>query len=81
MLKPDKHTNPKLSVFNITAIIIRHLKEAEILQYDELLATVMYESSKNAKELFIKAISFLFLLDKIEYLHDLDSLRLKNETK
>ena len=81
MLKPDKHTNPKLSVFNVAAIIIRHLREAEILQYDELLASVMYESSKKSKELFIKAISFLFLLDKIEYLPDLDSLRLRNETK
>jgi hypothetical protein len=81
MLKPDKHTNLKLSVFNISAIIIRHLKEAEILKYDELLTSVINESSKNSKELFIPAISFLFLLDKIEYLPDLDSLRLKNENK
>jgi hypothetical protein len=80
MLKPDKHTNPKLSVFNISAIMIRHLKEAEILKYDELLTSVINESSEKSKELFIQAISFLFLLDKIEYLPDLDSLRLKNET-
>jgi len=78
MLKPDKHTNPKLSVFNTSAIIIRHLKEAEILKYDELLTSIINESGKNSKELFIPAISFLFLLDKIEYLADLDSLRLKN---
>ena len=81
MLKPDKHTNLKTSVFNIAAIIIRHLREAEILEYDELLTSVIDESSENSKELFIKAISFLFLLDKIEYLSALDSLRLKNETK
>ncbi len=81
MLKPDKHTNLKLSVFNIAAIIIRHLREAEILQYDELLVSVIYENSEDSKELFIKAISFLFLLDRIEYLPALDSLRLKNETK
>jgi hypothetical protein len=81
MLKPDKHTNPKFSVFNIAAIMIRHLKEADILKYDELLTSVINESSEKSKELFIQAISFLFLLDKIEYLPDLDSLRLKNENK
>jgi len=81
MLKPDKHTNLKLSVFNISAVIIRHLKEAEILKYDELLTSVINECSEKSKALFIQAISFLFLLNKVEYLPNLDSLRLKNETK
>ena len=81
MLKPDKHTNLKLSVFNIAAIIIRQIKKEEILKYDELLTSVIKETNENSKELFIKAISFLYLLNKIEYLPDLDSLRLKNETK
>ena len=77
MLKPDKHTNLKFSVFNIAAIIIRQLKKEEMLKYDELLATVISETTENSKELFVKASSFLFLLNKIEYLPDLDSLRLK----
>jgi len=76
MLKPDKHTNLKLSVFNIAAIIIRLLKESEILKYDELLSSVIKETNQSSKELFIKANSFLFLLKKIEYLPNLDSLRL-----
>lgn len=76
MLKPDKHTNLKLSVFNIAAIIIRLLKESDILKYDELLSSVIKETNQSSKELFIKANSFLFLLNKIEYLPNLDSLRL-----
>lgn len=81
MLTPDKHTNLRFSVFNIATIIIRQLKKEEILKYDELLISVISETNENAKELFIKANSFLFLLNKIEYLPDLDSLRLINETK
>ena len=76
MLKPDKHTNLKLSVFNIAAVIIRLLKESDILKYDELLSSVIKETNQSSKELFIKANSFLFLLNKIEYLPNLDSLRL-----
>jgi len=73
--------NPKLSIFNIAGIIIRELKRSEILKYDELLSSIIKETNESSRELFIEANSFLFLLDKIEYLHDLDSLRLKNETK
>lgn len=76
MLRPDKHTNLKLSVFNIAAIIIRLLRESEILKYDELLSSVIKETNQSSRELFIKANSFLFLLNKIEYLPNLDSLRL-----
>ena len=81
MFKPDKHTNPRLSVFNIAGLIIKQLKETGILKYDELLISIIQETEESSKELFLKANSFLFLLGKTEYLPDLDSLRLKNETE
>lgn len=66
-------------MFNIAGIIIRELKESKILKYDELLSSIVKETDKNAEELFIPASSFLFILNKVEYLPDIDSLRIINE--
>ncbi|MBU0701198.1 hypothetical protein KKE26_07915 [bacterium] len=77
MLKPDKHTNPKLSIINIAGLIIQELKQKEIVTYSELLSSLINQTSESAKEVFLYANSFLFLLDKIEYISNLDSLRLK----
>jgi len=77
MLKPDKHTNPKLSIINIAGLIIKELKQKEIVTYDELLTSLINQTNESAKEVFLHANSFLFLLDRIEYIQNLDSLRLK----
>lgn len=80
MLKPDKHTNPKLSVINITGLVIENLIENEIMSYDELLNKLISETSENVKDVFVYSLCFLHLLNKIEYLPNLDALRLRYET-
>ncbi|MBU1754046.1 hypothetical protein KKG56_09405, partial [bacterium] len=70
-------TNPKLSIINIAGLIIQELKQKEIVTYSELLSSLINQTSESAKEVFLYANSFLFLLDKIEYISNLDSLRLK----
>ncbi len=77
MLKPDKHTNPKYTVVNIAGIIIEQIKKNDIMNYDDLLNGIIKQTSESIKEVFLYSLSFLFLLDKIEYLSDLDALRLK----
>ena len=67
MLKPDKHTNLKLSVFNIAAIIIRKIKKEEILKYDELLTSVIKETNENSKELLNETYITQPVLFIIEY--------------
>lgn len=79
MLKPDKHTNPLLSIVNITGLVIKNLIEDEIISYNELLNRLVSETSENAKDVFAYSLCFLYLLDKIEYIPDLDALRLKIE--
>lgn len=76
MLKPDKHTNPKLSIINIAGLIINELKQKEIATYDELLSSLIKQTNESVKEIFSYANSFLFLLGRIEYIPNLDSLRL-----
>ncbi len=77
MLKPDKHTNPVLSVINIAGLIIEQISNNEIVGYDELLSNLVNQTSKSVKDVFLYSLSFLYLLDKIEYIPDLDALRLK----
>jgi len=76
MLRPDKHTNPKLSIVFVASVIISELNRYEMLTYDELLSSIINKVNQKAKELYLPAMSFLFLLNKIEYLDDLDSLRI-----
>ncbi len=77
MLKPDKHTNPMLSVVNIVGLIIEELQDNKILSYDDLLFKVIEDTSDSVKEVFVYAVSFLFILDKIKYIPEIDSLRLQ----
>lgn len=77
MLKPDKHTNPMLSVINITGLVIENLIENEIISYNELLSKLVAETSESVKDVFVYSLCFLYLLDKIEYIPDLDALRLR----
>jgi len=77
MLKPDKHTNPVLSVINIAGLIIEQISNNEIVGYDELLSNLVNQTSESVKDVFLYSLSFLYLLDKIEYIPDLDALRLK----
>lgn len=77
MLKPDKHTNPVLSVINIAGLIIKQIKSNEIVSYDDLLISMKNQTSDSVKEVFNYSLSFLYLLDKVEYIPELDALRLK----
>ncbi len=77
MLKPDKHTNPVLSVINIAGLIIKQIKSNEIMSYDDLLISMKNQTSDSVKEVFNYSLSFLYLLDKVEYIPELDALRLK----
>lgn len=77
MLKPDKHTNPVLSVINIAGFIIEQIRNDEIVSYDDLLSNLVNQTSESVKDIFLYSLSFLYLLDKIEYIPNLDALKLK----
>ena len=79
MLKPDKHTNPVLSVINLAGLIIKEIKDDGIVSYNDLLANLKNQTSDSAKNVFHYSLSFLYLMDTIEYIPELDALRLKNE--
>jgi hypothetical protein len=67
MLKPTKHLNPDLSVLNVSAHIIRLLANSRTIKYDELYGRLEKRLGDDLRPVFLPAISFLYLLGKIEY--------------
>ena len=76
MLKPHKHADPSLSVVNVAGLIIAALHKNTILAYDDLLAILTDQASAGVKEVYHYALSFLYLVGKIEYISEIDALRM-----
>ncbi len=67
MLKPTKYTNLQTSVVSLAAEILKIFSHNKVLQYDDLFRKIIDRKGKEAKENFLLALNFLFLLGKIEY--------------
>ena len=80
MIKPDRHTNPKYSILNISTVILSELNVFYSIQYDNLLDKITDTLGDEAKINFPYALNFLFLLGKLNYEQTTDSFR-ANEIK
>jgi hypothetical protein len=74
MIAPHKYLDLNLSVLNLGGVILNILKEEEILKYSDLLNKVVLLRGENAKEVFVQTISFLYLLGKVEYHTEKDTI-------
>jgi hypothetical protein len=74
MIAPHKYLDLNLSLLNLGGVILNIIKEEGAVKYDELLEKVILARGTNAKEVFIPTLSFLFLLGKIEYQKDIDTI-------
>jgi hypothetical protein len=74
MIAPHKYLNLNLSVLNLGGLILNILKQEEAVKYDDLLQRVLLARGGNAKEVFLPTLSFLYLLGKIEYRKDIDTI-------
>ena len=77
MLKLNKHNDPSLSILNLAGLIIEILQENEILNYDDLLTILTHRTSKSVKEVYHYTLSFLYLVGKLEYISEIDTLRIR----
>lgn len=76
MITPNKYLDLNLSVINLGGIILKILNKSGMTKYDDLLGIVIVMKGENAKEMFSPTLSFLFLLGKIQYHKDLDTIEL-----
>lgn len=74
MISAHKYLDLNLSLLNLGGVILNIIKEDNAVKYDELLEKVILARGINAKEVFIPALSFLYLLGKIEYQKDIDTI-------
>jgi hypothetical protein len=74
MIAPHKYLDLDLSVLNLGGLIINALKEDGAIRYDELLERIVLLRGEGVKEVFVSTLSFLFLLGKIEYRKDIDTI-------
>lgn len=74
MIAPHKYLDLNLSLLNLGGVILNIIKEDGAVKYDELLEKVILARGSSAKEVFIPTLSFLFLLGKIEYQKDIDTI-------
>lgn len=74
MIAPHKYLDLDLSLLNLGGIILDIVKNEGAVRYDELLDKIILARGDNAKEVFIPALSFLYLLGKIEYQRDIDTI-------
>ncbi len=76
MLKPSKHADPSLSVLNVAGLTIEILQLNKILNHDDLLASLINLTSESVKEVYHYALCFLYIVGKIEYIAEIDALRI-----
>ena len=74
MIIPDKHTNLRFSIVYISGVMMNEIKTNGIISYSDLQKSISKKIGKQADELFQLSISFLFLLNKINYNAKLDSI-------
>lgn len=77
MIKPEKYLDPDVSVLSVSAMIIELFKSGNLLTYSEVFQKVIKKKGDQAKVIFLPALDLLFLLGKIEYHKEIDTLEFK----
>ena len=74
MITPHKYLDLNLSLLNLGGVILSILKEERVVKYDELLERLVLSRGESAKEVFVPTLSLLFILGKVEYQKEIDSI-------
>lgn len=80
MLKPTKYMNVEVSLPAISCELLKVFQENKTLTYTELLNKIIQKKGMEAKKIFLPALSFLFLMGKVEYHQKTDIIEFQNET-
>jgi hypothetical protein len=78
MLTPRKHLNLDVSVIRIAAIMLRELKKRSVVEMERLRTVVIRRVGPDGELSFLPALNFLFLVGKVEYHLQNDTLEFKN---
>lgn len=77
MLKPTKYMNVEVSLPAISCELLKIFQKNKTLSYTDLLNKIIQKKGIDAKNIFLPALSFLFLMGKIEYHEKTDIIEYK----
>lgn len=73
MITPNKHTEIKYSVLYVAGLILKEIMKSGVVPYSELKGSIVQLLGKEVSVVFPQSLSFLYLMNKIEYKKDIDS--------
>tara|TARA_Y100001933_G_C18740899_1_gene455738 strand:- start:448 stop:699 length:252 start_codon:yes stop_codon:yes gene_type:complete len=76
MLAPTKHTNIRYSVIFIAGKILKYLKSENLLKYEDLKNSLIFELGVKSKYNLDFALTFLYSIGKIQYIKEIDAIEL-----
>lgn len=76
MIKPSKYTNIDLSVIGLSSEILKLLLSENPLKYNQVIGRIIHKKGEGVKQNFLLALSFLYLIGKIEYMPNEDVIKL-----
>jgi ABC-three component (ABC-3C) system Middle Component 8 len=69
MLKPTKHLNLDTSVLYVSSLLLKWLSKKRLMSYADLYRRLELVIGNDARTVFLPTLSYLYLINKIEY-HD-----------
>lgn len=75
ILLPDKHSTPQYTTLYVAGVLLKEVQNNGIVQFEALKERLAFLIDEKAVTLFTLALAFLFLLGKIEYVKELDSIK------
>ena len=75
MIRPDKHTDIKYSIVYLSPMILKEIQTNGVIKIDDLKNTLIKKIGNGITEKLEYSLSFLYILNKIEYIEELDSLK------
>jgi hypothetical protein len=73
MLTPKKHLDLDVSAMRVASIMLRELNRRGVVEFEKLRGVVIRRVGGDGELSFMPALSFLYLLGRVEY-------HLKNDT-
>jgi len=72
MLSPSKHTDLSLSMLNVAGQALKEVRQARVIRYDDLAKKIERRLGPDSRYVFTEALSFLFLIGRLNYLEKND---------
>jgi hypothetical protein len=77
MLSPNKSLDLDTSVLRISALMLRELQKRGVIEFERLRGLILRRVGSDGEPVFLPALTFLFLLGRVEYHSKNDTIEFK----